>query len=145
MLDGLDAGLGEVAGEHVDLGRAHVRAPAGTHELHALARGVGALVELAGQVLHGKDVRAGGGGVHEAVRVEVEARHGQLAGGGVYLRLAEDDGHAALEELVARALDVVAVDEAQALEALHAQDGAQLCEQLLRLHVEARLLLHVDA
>ena len=145
VLDGLDAGLGEVAGEHVDLGRAHVRAPAGTHELHALARGVGALVELAGQVLHGKDVRAGGGGVHEAVRVEVEARHGQLAGGGVYLRLAEDDGHAALEELVARALDVVAVDEAQALEALHAQDGAQLCEQLLRLHVEARLLLHVDA
>ena len=145
MLDGGDVLCGEVALEHVDLGRAHVRALAGAHELHALARGVGALVELAGQVLHGEDVRAGGGGVGEAVRVEVEARHGQLGAGDVHLRLAEHDGHAALEELAVDALDVVAVDEAQAREAPHAQDGAQLAQQLLRLHVEARLLLHVDA
>ena len=126
VLDGGEVLVREVAFEHVDLGGAHVRAVAGAHELHALARGVGALVELSGQVLDGEDAGARRGCVHEVGGVQVQRGHGQLGGGHVDLRLAEHDGHAALEEFGVDALDVVAVDEAQAREFLDAKDGAQL-------------------
>ena len=112
VLDGGDVLVGEVTGEHVDLGGANIRALAGADELHALAGGVCALVELAGQVLHGEDGRALWRLGDEAVLAELEGGNGELCGGRVYLRLAEHDGDAALEQLLIDALDVVAVDEA---------------------------------
>ena len=54
-LHGVHVRLGERALEDVDGRRAHERALALADELDALARGVGALVKLAGEELHGKD------------------------------------------------------------------------------------------
>ena len=145
VLDGVDVGGGELAGEDVDLGGSNVRALAGAHELDTLAGGIRALVELTGQVLHGEDGGAGRSGGDEAALIELNALDGQLGGGGVDLRLAEDDGDAALEQGLIDPLDVIAVDDAEARQATDTEDGAQLLCELLRLHVEARLLLNVGA
>ena len=83
--------------------------------------------------------------VDEAALIELNALDGQLSGGGVDLRLAEDDGDAALEQGLIDPLDVIAVDDAEARQATDTEDGAQLLCELLRLHVEARLLLNVGA
>ena len=131
MLGGLDVPVGELALEHVHLGGAHERTLALGDELDALARAVGALVELAGQELHREDA-----GV---------ARLGHVGRGDVGLRLREDRGHAEREQLVVDALDVVAVDEAQAGDAGDAQQVAELALERLGLEVESGLLLDVDA
>ncbi len=131
VLDGLDVRIGKVALEHIDLGGAHVGALALADELHALGGGVGTLVKLAGQELHGEH----GGAV----------RLGQLVGCDVYLRLREDRGHARAEQLLVDALDVVAVDDAQAAQGVHAEDVAQLALELLGFNVKTGLLLHIDA
>ena len=131
VLDGLDVCLREVTLEHVDLGRAHVGALALGDELHALTCGVGALVELAGQELHGEDGRV--------------AAVGQLGIGHVYLGLGEHGGNAGIEKLLADALNVVAVDNAHACKTAHAENLGKLCLELLRLHVKPWLFLHVDA
>ena len=100
VLDGCERLVGAGALDYVDLGAAHDGALALGDELDALSGGVGALVKLAGQRLHGEDADVRGGSVG-----------GQLARGDVDLRLGEDHGNAALEELVAQALHVVAVDD----------------------------------
>ncbi len=145
VLDGLDVGGAKLAGEHVDLRGANARALAGADELYALAGRVGALIELAGQVLDGEDGGAERRRGELADLIKLGAFDGKLGRGGVYLRLAEDDGDAALEEVLLDTLDVVAVDDAKPREAADAKDGAQLLRELLRLHVEARLLLNVGA
>ncbi|MFR3450827.1 MAG: hypothetical protein ACLTSX_03460 [Collinsella sp.] len=86
------------------------------------AGGVGALVELAGQASTAKTV--------------APARVGELVVGEVDLRLGEHGGHAGAEQLSVDALDVIAVDDAQARERLDAQGVAKLGEQLLRLDVK---------
>ena len=136
VLDRGEGLVGAGALDHVDLGAAHRGALALGDELHALGGGVGALVKLAGQRLHGKDAHVGG------VRVGWE-----LARGDVYLRLGEDHGNAALKELVASALHVVAVDDAQAGRWLQplGDDVGEFRLELLGLDVKAGLLLHVDA
>ena len=131
VLDGFHIRIGQVAGEDVHLRRAHDGTLTAGDELDALARGVGALVELAGQELDGEH----GGAGHV----------GQLVVGEVDLRLGEHDGPAAVEELLVGALDVVAVEKAQALEAGDAKDTGQLAFELGRLDVKSGLLLHVDA
>ena len=70
---------------------------------------------------------------------------GQLEADIVGLRLAEDSGDALLEELIADALHVIAVHQAHAGESLDLEDGAQLCQELLCLHVEAGFLLNIHA
>ena len=95
-------------------------------QLHALGGGGGALVELAGQRLDGEDGRAG--------------LLGELVIGEVDLRLGEHGGHAGAEQLPVDALDVIAVDDAQARERLDAQGVAKLGEQLLRLDVKPGFL-----
>ena len=53
--------VGQGAFQQIDAGRAHQRALALTDELDALSSGVGALVELAGQILHCKGHAVAGG------------------------------------------------------------------------------------
>ena len=127
--DRIDVGVGQLAFQNVYLGAQHLGALALADQLDAFARGCRALVELAGQRLDGE---------HGALRV------GQLGERIVRLRFAEHGGHALLEQLVACALDVVAVDETDARERLDAKNALQLVQKLLRLHIEAGLLLNVD-
>ncbi len=131
VLDGVDIRIGKAAGQDVDLGGAHGGALALADELDALARGVGALVELAGQELDGEYGRAG--------------HVGQLIIGDVDLGLREHHGRAAREQLLVGALHVVAVEETQAVEAADAEDARQLRLELRCLDVKAGLLLHIDA
>ena len=42
----------------------------------------------------------------------------------------EDSGHATFEELIVNALDIIAMDGAQALESIDSEQGAQLVFQL---------------
>ena len=93
------------------------------------AAGGGALVELARQGFDGEDGRG------------VVRR--QLVVHDVDLRLGEHGGHAASEQLLVDALDVVAVDEAEAGEARNPQDRGQLALELPGLSVEAGFLLYV--
>ena len=79
-LHGLHVVFSQIAFQVVHHRRAHSGALALADELDALARRIGALVELAGQKLHGEHRRAVG--------------LGQLEGGGVGLRLGEHRGHA---------------------------------------------------
>ena len=122
--------VGQGALQQVDAGRAHQRALTLTDELDALGGRVGALVELAGQVLHGKR--------HAAVR------SGQLRIGIVHRRLAEHSGHALLEQCLVDALHVVAVEQPQAAQLLDAQQRDQLVAQALGLAVEAGFLFNID-
>ena len=129
VLDGLDGGLVQVARDHIDLGGAHGGALALADELHALAGGVGALVKLARQEFDGKD---------GAIAC------GEFVVGHIDLGLAKDGRHAGAEKLLVDALDVVAVDDPQGLDALNAEDLGQLALELLSLDVEPGFLLHVD-
>ena len=128
-LDGLDGGFVQGARDHIDLGGAHGGALALADELHALAGGVGALVKLARQEFDGKD---------GAIAC------GELVVGHIDLGLAKDGRHAGAEKLLVDALDVVAVDDPQGLDALDAENLGQLALELLSLDVEPGFLLHVD-
>ena len=99
-------------------------------ELDALAGGIRALVELAGQELHGERGDAAGG---------------QLVVGEVHLGFGEHGGDAGAEQVLVRAFHVVTVNEAQGVEPLYAEDGDELAFKLLRLYIKAGFLLHVDA
>lgn len=130
MLDGSNVFVGEVAFEHVDFGAQDLGTLPLADKLNALACGSGALVELAGQGFDGKNNRVFCGG--------------QFGKRIVGLRLAENGGNALFEQFVACALNVVAVDETDAREAFDAEDGAQLMQKLVRLDVEAGLLLNIN-
>ena len=129
VLDGIDGGLVQSARDHIDLGGAHSGALALADELHALAGGVGALVKLARQEFDGKD---------GAIAC------GEFVVGHIDLGLAKDGRHAGAEKLLVDALDVVAVDDPQGLDALDAENFGQLALELLSLDVEPGFLLHVD-
>ena len=129
VLDGINGGLVQSARDHIDLGGAHGGALALADELHALAGGVGALVKLARQEFDGKD---------GAIAC------GELVVGHIDLGLAKDGRHAGPEKLLVDALDVVAVDNPQGLDALDAENFGQLALELLSLDVEPGFLLHVD-
>ncbi len=130
-LHGFHGGLVQIALQVVHHRRAHQRALPLADELDALTRGIGALVELAGQKFHGEHRGPVG--------------FGQLEGGNVGLRLGEHRGHASSEQLLADALHVVAVYQAHGREPLDAHDVAQLGGQRAGLAVEPGLLLNIDA
>ena len=129
-LDGGHVLVGKRALQHVHGGAAHLGTRALADQLNAFARAVGALIELAGKVLHRE---------HDPA-----ARVGHLQRGHVGLRLAEHRGHAAREQLFRDALHVVAVQQTQSRKPLDAHDVAQLVRQRLGRAVETGLLLHVD-
>ena len=129
--DGLNVLIGQRAGQQVHLRAANLGALALADQLDALACRCRALVELAGQELHGEHLRAVG--PRQLCRCHID------------LGLAEHGGNALIEQLLRDALHVVAVHQTQTLERGDAQDAAQLVRQLLGLNVEAGLLLHIDA
>ena len=129
-LDGLDVLVGQLAVQDIDLGGADGGSLALGDELDALAGGIRALVELAGQELHGERGDAAGG---------------QLVVGEVHLGFGEHGGDAGAEQVLVRAFHVVTVNEAQGVEPLYAEDGDELAFKLLRLYIKAGFLLHVDA
>ena len=131
VLDGVDVLLGQISLQVVHLRGAHLGALALADQLNALAGAVGALVELAGKILH-REHRG-------ALRV------GQLAQDVVGLRLAEHRRHALLEQLGGDALHVIAVQKAHARKRIDPQDIAQLGGQPLRFDVEPGLLFNIDA
>ena len=126
----LDA-LGLLAGhalKGVYGGRAHLGALALGEQLHALRRRVGALVVLAGQVLHGEHMLA---------------HIGQLRAHGVTVGLGEHYAAGALQLLARKALHVVALEYAHARKARKAQRKAQIALKVLRLDIKPRSLLDI--
>ena len=121
---------GDIALQQVEAGAAHHRALALADELDALAGGIGPLVKLAGQVLH---------------REHGPFPLGQGKGGVVGLGLAEDSGHAAVKQLLANALHVIAVEQPQAGNGIDLQQAAQFPQQGLGLAVKAGLALYIYA
>ena len=121
--------VGQGAFQQVDAGRAHQRAVALADELDALGGRVGALVELAGQILHGERHAVG---------------DGQLGIGVIHRRLTEHGGDALLEQRLVDALHVVAVEQTQAVQLLDAQQRDELIAQALGLAVEAGFLFNID-
>ena len=129
LLDLLHLGAGQIAVQQIDPGRADQRPLSLADQLDALCGGVGALVELAGQVFHRKG----------------RARMGrQLGADAVHRRLAEHRVHALAEQLLRNAFHVIAVEQPQPRQAADAQQAGQLVLQLAGLAVEARLLFHID-
>ena len=124
-----DPFVGQLTFQQVDAGRAHQRAVALADELDALGGRVGALVELAGQILHGERHAVG---------------DGQLCIGVIHRRLTEHGGDALLEQSLVDALHVVAVEQTQTVQLLDAQQGDELIAQALGLAVEAGFLFNID-
>ena len=131
MLDGLDVGFGKLAFQRIHLGGTNRRTLALGDQLDALAGGIRALVELAGQILHREH------GVGTEIR--------QVGVDVVHLRLAEHGRRGLGEQLLADAFHVVPVDETDVLQSSDAENGAQLVGELLGRDVKARLLFHVHA
>ena len=97
--------------------------------MDALGGRVGALVELAGQILHGERHAVG---------------DGQLCIGVIHRRLTEHGGDALLKQSLVDALHVVAVEQTQTVQLLDAQQRDELIAQALGLAVEAGFLFNID-
>jgi len=121
--------LGQGTLQQVDTGRANQRALALADELDALGGRIGALVELAGQVLHSKGNA-------------LEFR--QLRIGVIHRRLTEHGGSALVEQCLVDAFHIIAVQQAQAAQGLDAQQAHQLIFQALGFHIKAGLLFYIN-
>ncbi len=130
LLDARDIRFGQLARQDVHRGGAHVRALALGQQLDALGRGIGPLVELAGQVLRREDHA----GILRQLAVDV-----------VHHRLGEHIGHGLLEQRRVDVLHVVAVQDPHARHPPDAQEGLQLVIQRGGLVIEAGLLFSVYA
>ena len=118
----------QLAVQQIDAGRADIRALALTQQLDALAGRVGALVKLAGQILDRKDRLSLGQGVI----------------GHIHRRLAEHGGDGLLKQCAVDALDIIAVQQAQAGQAFDADQIDKLMEQTLCFAIKAGLLLDIN-
>ncbi len=130
VLDGVDILFGQITAEQVDLGAADGRTLACADQLDALSSAVGALVKLARQVLDRKDL--------------LTLTQWDFIGDIIGLRLTENRRNTLGKQLVAYALNVVAINEAQTHKTLDAKDVAQLDSKLLCLDIKARFLLNVN-
>ena len=116
-----------LAKERVDHGAGHARAALAGEQLQALRGGIGALVELSGQVFDGED------------RIGLR----QLVEHVVHLRLAEHDGQALFKQRGVHALDVIAVQKPQPGQAGDAGQSVELLQRALSLLVVGRALFHI--
>ena len=120
---------GQSALQQVDTGRAHQRALALTDELDALGSRSCALVELAGQILHGKRHALGSG---------------QLGVGVIHRRLAEHGADALVEQCLVDAFHIVAVQQTQTGQVLDAQQAGEFVFQTVGLDIKAGLFFHIN-
>ena len=132
VLDRVERVRRDAAREDVHPRGTHDRLFLGGGEGDALGAGIGALVELAGQVLDREDLFARRGG-------------GELVVGQVDLRLGKDRAARGVEVGPVDPFNVVAVEDAHALDAVEHQYGAQVAEDSGRLHGKLRFFLHVDS
>ena len=114
-----------------DLRRADQRPLAPGDDLDALGRGVGPLVELTGQVLHGEDR---GGFVRVGLGVDE-----------IELRLGEDGADGVIEELGCDVLRVVAVEQTHPFKPPDAEQAVRIVQQRAGLVVEPGALFHKDS
>ena len=119
----------EVAGQDIDLGGAHGRPLPLGEDLDALGGGVGPLVKLARQILHGKDLALGV----------------QRIGDEVDLRLGKDGTLGGFKEGGVDVLHIVAVDNAHALQGGQPQEIAGVGQQAFGLVGQGRLLFNEDS
>ena len=127
LLDRGDLGIRQLALERIHARGAHERTLALRQDLHTLRSGIGALVILTGQILHGKHRVA----LRQHVRHDVELGLGQHRLDGV------------VKQLPADALEVIAVEQAQPRQGLNAQKCPQIPQQGARLIRQRRLLFYV--
>ena len=120
---------GQSALQQVDTGRAHQRALALTDELDALGSRSCALVELAGQILHGEGHALGSG---------------QLCVGVIHRRLAEHGADALVEQCLVDAFYIVAVQQTQTGQVLDAQQAGEFVFQTVCLDIKAGLFFHIN-
>ena len=120
----------EITVEDVDLCRLHERTLSLEDQLDALRRRVRALVELAGQVFHGKDRRA---------------READLFRSGIHLRLRKHGTDRIVEMRLVQSLRVVAVQQPQILKGFDPQKFPDLPGKCLRFAVLSRFFLHENA
>ena len=132
MLDGGERFGGDFAAQNIDPRGAHERLFPGGGKGDALRAAVGALIELAGQVLDGKDLR---------IRPEI----GQSVIGHIDLRLGEDGVARGVEVRLVNPLDIVAVDDPHAGHTVEHQGGAQVTEDPGRFDGVFRLFFHIDS
>ena len=122
--------LAKAAGQQVNFCRAHHRPLALAEQLHALCGRICPLVKLAGQVFHPQHCVGPGG---QCVVSEVK------------LRLAEHHANAAAEQLGRNALYIIAVEHPYAGQPARARLGAQLCQQVARLHGDLGPFFNINA
>ena len=127
LLDRGDLGIRQLALKRIHACGAHERTLALRQDLHALRSGIGALVILTGQILHGKHRVA----LRQRVRHDVELGLGQHRLDGV------------VKQVPADALEVIAVEQAQPRQGLDAQKCPQILQQGARLVRQRRLLFYV--
>ena len=119
--------LGQIAVQGVDLSGADQGTFALGDDLDALGGGIGPLVKLTGQGLHGE--HRGTGQLHGS-------------GGGVQLGLGEYGLHGVIKQLLGDVFRVVPVKQPQIFQAGNAQQVAGFAEQTLGLVVQTGLLFH---
>ena len=128
LLDRFHVRIAQIAIKSIDSGGAGEGTFALEDQLDALGSGVGSLVELAGQELHGEDL-----GVAEI---------GQLAGG-IHLRFGEDILYGVVELFLRHVLRVVAVEHPHVLQTFDPQTGFQIRQHALRFQIESGFLFYV--
>ena len=128
VLDGLHVLLGQLAIQGIHLGAADGGALALALQLNALGGGVGSLVKLTGQRLHGK---------HHAGIAQVSR-----SGNKIQLRFGEYGGAGIVKQGFVDVFHIVTVENADIFQLLNAQEGAAVAEQSCCLGGEAGLLFH---
>ena len=120
----------EIAIEHIQPRGFHHRPLALESQLHALRGAIRALVVLAGQIFHRE---------HKIPVVRVIRR------GVIELRLGKNGAHRAVEQILLRALHIVAVEQAQAFQGFNAQKRADILQKRIGFQREAGLFFDVYA
>ena len=131
-LDAREIFVGDVPADHVDERGSDQRTFLAREHLHALRRGIRALVKLPGQIFHGENfvVRAARERVFENV---------------VDLRLGENRRERLAEILLAEPVDVVALRDAQIFRAGQAERLPQILQDGFGVFAERRFLFNKNA
>ena len=130
-LDACEVVGAEIAGEEDDLGGDDERALLAGENLNALRGGVGALVELAGEVFDGEGA--------------LVFANGKGGGSQIDLGLGEDLADGLVELGVAETVDVVALDDPHCFEAGKPERLAQVGEEVAGFSVKLGLLFDENA
>ena len=125
----LNLRLGQVAVEHIHLGGTHKRTVTLGDDLDALCGGVGTLVKLTGQILHGE---------HGAIICIADR-----IGAHIQLRLGEYGFFALLKQRLVDFLHIVAVENTHTLERINAEERAKVGAKRTCLMLQSRFFFYI--